>query len=432
MYNYELAAHTETRYYQYTDKGAPVIKQTYGSLNNFLKVVLTEGYNEQTILSIKLDLSTGLAKVLLPLGHGFEQNQVIAIAGALEPCFNGVFRITSHRSDYITIEIPEEKVVTDAAASEITIKVAPLGYDIVYTNTSGSIMCFKNRSVKSPLVFKSIDEIPPLYPTNWSKFSRIAVGQSVDASGNFLLDNKSPYYDQYPNAELTGNGVGGTTGIYGYAKWVYATDRDPYQREHLVPEVGNRNWRLIGDGHTFYLFNSASLDGSKIGVVGVGNYVSRDPLDTKNIVLQAKDGFYSSQDTSHHMYDRVRNAFGGYENSLGCFIYSDIYGTVKKSNKYSCYGMFVSEYAYNRPWIGSVQNYNPVTGQLLTGDVLIKDNEGYFRGHHRGIKYLYGQTILSEGTTSAKGDVIMSVLDPFDYNHIMSFLFTLKNWEPIE
>lgn len=420
----------KTRYHEWTYKNAPRIENTYGSFVQFLNVVLCEGYNENVVVSIEPDLD-GLAKVKLPRGHGYIFNQVITIQGAEQLYYNGDFRVIESRHDFIKIKVDNTLV---PATGTIKIKTSSLGFTNVYSNVDKTVMCFKNASIKSPGVLKVIDELPPNgYSTSWTKNARVAFGQEVDDSGEFLNNDKAPFYKQYPDAEKTGNGVAGAGGIFGFAKWDYANNDDAYHRENYTPDGSfPRNWTVIGDDKTFYIVLGTTAS-SRTTIVGFGNYFSYNPEETSNLCLQARDGFLPANWTGEHgQYARGRNNFGMFTSTTGSFLMSNIYGDIKDIYRYFSQGLFVSNSNYDRPWLSAdINTINPNSGYLTSGLSYIKDTEGYLRGYHRGLRMLYGNTRLSTGSLSSSGEIVVTVTDPLNSGNV-SYLFSLKDWEEIE
>lgn len=419
----------KTRYHEWTYKNAPRIENTYGSFVQFLNVILCEGYNENLVVSIEPDLE-GFAKVTLPRGHSYLFNQVITIQGADQNYYNGDFRVIETRHDFIKIKVDNALV---SATGLIKIKTSSLGFTNVYTNVAKTIMCFKNKSIKSPGILKVIDELPPNgYSTSWTKNARVVFGQEIDNQGDFLNNDKAPFNKQFPDAEKTGNGVSGVGGIHGFAKWDYANSDDGHHRDQIGPDgVFPRSWTLVGDDKTFYLIISPNASARTL-IVGFGNYFSYNTNETSNLCLQARDGFVAANWTGEHQYTRTRNNFGMFTSTIGSFLLSNIYGDIKDTYRYFSQGLFVSNSNYEKPWFATdINSINLNSGYLTSGLSYIKDTEGYLRGYHRGLRILYGDTKISAGSLSSSGEIVVSVTDPTTTVN-MNYLFSLKDWEEIE
>ena len=420
---------SKTRYYEWTNKDAPRIENTYGSFVAFLDTVLCKGYNNNPVTSLEV-LDNNFVKVNLPRGHGYLFNQVVRISDSDQAYYNSDFRVLESRHDYIKIFVEGELTSSN---TECLIRIAPLGFTNVFTNTKKSIMCFKNASIKSPGILKVIDEIPPNgYSTSWVKYARIVFGQEIDSSGEFVSNNKAPFYPSYPDAEKTGNGVSSTSGIHGLAKWDYASNDDQWHRENYTPDGSfPRNWTIIGDDKTFYMFIGTTAS-SRTTIQGFGNYISEDPEESTNLCLQARDSFLTASGTHDPTYARGRNNFGQFSSSVGSFLFSNIYGDIKNIYRYFSQGLYVGDSYYDRPWHSvDINSLNPASGFLASGLSYIKDTSGYVRGYHRGLRMIYGDSKMSSGSVSGSGEIILTVTDPTNDRNA-TYLFSLKDWENVE
>ena len=431
---------TSTKYLSNKDQDAPLLLDEYGSLNNLLIKVLKEGYNEQIVSSFLLDTETSIGYIKLPLNHGFKVNQVVCISGAAEENFNGLFRVLYRDTSMIKVKILTEKYISSATTlTQITIKVAPLGYTIPYENEEEGVVCFKNKSLKSPAILKSIDKIPPNgYEDGWAKYSRVSIGQKIDSKGNFVNYHKAPYWDSYPDVDLTGNGVAGTLGIHGFAKWDYAIYSGNYSTPENAKGHGDypTDWRIIGDDKTFYLMiRSMGRSNYSYNLLGYGEYISENPDETTSICLQARDGSISSESTSDRNYARTRNEFGVLDGYYGGFLFSNIFGKTKyvtNYGRYKCLGNYLSDTNLSTPWTSvNIKGFNPVTGKYYTSGIYIKDSDNYLRGYHRGVSLPYGVD-PAEDLSGNLDQIILRVQTPIRGSSSfqdMPLIFSLKDWE---
>lgn len=440
----EFNSESNTRYLDSNYAGAPSLKNEYGSLNNLLKIVLTEGFNEKPIESLTLDLDSSVASVTLPLNHGFIFNQVVKISGAEQPNFNSYFRVLEVRNNILKIYVPKELVETTATSlTNLTIKLAPLGFDLAYENSTTGVMCFKNKSVKSPGYLKVIDFLPPNgYASNWAKYGRVVMGQHMDDQGEFIDNIKAPFWSQYPDAEKTGNGVSGEGGIHGFAKWDYSLWPSNYDTidSYVANGVFPTDWRIIGDDKTFYLMIRPQGKNKYLyNILGFGNFIPENPEETANLCLQAKDGSTATNSTVDFNYARTRNNFGLIDMPYTGFLFSNNFGKVSEISDYGRYrgaGMLYSTSEINRPWKSSgIQSINPVTGAWTVGKYYIRDSDYNLRGYHRGLKLFYGTSRMPDGSTSFTGDLVLNVQCPFPGGNstleTIPLLFSLRDWEMV-
>ena len=431
---------TKTRFITSEYSGAPLLKNEYGSLVNLLNIVLTKGFNSVNIISLRRDLITNLVTLQLNRGHNFILNQVVTISNCVEESFNGDFRILESRSTTVTIY--SEGIEETSDSTEALIKISSLGFTSVFENETKSIQCFKNASIESPGILKVIDEIPPNgYSTNWGKYARVVFGQDVDELGNFIDNNKAPYWSEFPDVELTGNGVSAGAGIHGFAKWDYvthATYHHSWETYGGPYGVYPTKWKIIGDDKTFYILVWSRGTQYAPTILGFGNYIPENPEETFNLCLQARNSNLTSDNRANENYARTRNEFGVLEGTFGGFLLSNAFGQTKDisaNGRYRCESLLMTSGDIYRPWRSSgVQSVNPVTGSWLTNKLFIKDSENYLRGYHRGVQIMYGTSRLSEGSMSLEGDIVLYVQTPHGSSEYetMPLLFSLKDWEHID
>lgn len=428
---------TRTKYINSNHINSPNILNEYGTLANFLKIVLVQGFNEKNVLSI--EFAENILKLTLPINHGYRKDQVISISGATQEVLNKEYRVLKHTTETIEIIAPDNLSEDFSTLTEIVIKVAPLGYSIVFEDLAEGVVCFKNKSLKSPGILKVIDKLPPNgYKDTWAKYARIVIGQDIDSMGNFIDDVKAPYHPSYPNSEMTGDGVEGEAGVHGFAKWEYSTYPANYDMAEYRAANGvfPTDWRIIGDDKTFYLMiRSMGRGRYNYGLIGFGNYVSFNELETYNICLQAKDGFMRANENNSYAPARSRAFFGSLNTAYAGFILKNIHGDSRVNyNRYTNISNYFGNSNKNRPWHSTeVQSINPVTGRWLTGLLYIKDADNFLRGYHRGVQILYGTERSPEESIDNQGNITLYVQDPVhaaSYTNI-PMLFSLKNWENI-
>ena len=422
---------------------SPELQNNFGSLNNLLKQVLVEGFNEKTVNSIIVNSETNLAVLSLPLNHGFLKDTVVTISGATEQQFNGEFRVLDTSGITVTIFVEDTSISEASTSDNLKIKVSPLGYTIPYENEEEGVICFKNKSLKSPAILKSIDKLPPNgYSESWAKFSRVVIGQNIDSKGDFIDNLKSPYWKEFPDSEKTGNNIVGAGGIHGYAKWDYAIHNNYDFMESYGP-VANQfptDWRIIGDDKTFYLMIRAmGKERYSFNILGFGNFVPDNKKETFNICLQARHGAVAANQHFNYCYLRSGNNFGGLDWDYSGYLYANIYGNTLKQKRTGIFknvGLFLSANSYNRPWFSSGINNITSVGTLITSKLHIKDSDNYLRGYHRGLSIFYGQTSFPDFFKTDKGDLILNIQSPQNTNttanDIQPLLFSLKNWEHID
>src|SRR5690625_1386531 len=109
-----------------TDGGAPTLNRTVpGSLIALLKAVLIDGFNLQPVASLELAASGEGGRANFVGNHGFRVHQIVAIAGAIAPAWNGEHRVTAVGGQWIEFELQGQPA--PESGSGIEIKAAPVG-----------------------------------------------------------------------------------------------------------------------------------------------------------------------------------------------------------------------------------------------------------------------------------------------------------------
>lgn len=412
-------------------KGVPELKNEYGSLNNLLKIILTGGYNKQSVVSKSYDILTKFLTITLPINHGYYVDQVIQVGNNID--FRKEYRIIKTTLDTITLYTTE-----DMSEFVVTVQGAPLGFRNVFEDKPSGVLCLETGNSQRKCILKSIDKIPPNgYLDTWAKYARVSIGIEIDSLGNFKDNIKAPFDFNYPNAELTGDGISGSAGIHGFAKWDYAISNTA----NMAETVTTRNtfptdWHIIGDDRTFYLLiRSQGKNTNSFNVLGFGEYVTYNPLETTNYCLQARDGFLSANSNANTAYSRTRQTFGLLDSEFAGFILSDIYGNITKTvdnNRFRNIGANLygdtTDYS-QRPWkLPYITALNPLTGQIFSEDFLIVDRDLQLRGHHRGFNIYYGKDRYYTEVPNAQGIFSLDVQDPSSNLAEMPIILTLEDW----
>ena len=432
---------TEIKYISSSYKGVPELIDSYGNLNNLLKVVLNEGFNKQKVIDNYIDNNRII--LTLDLNHGYIKNQVIILEGSLETSFNKEYRILESSATTIVVYTDSENSIIPVE-DFLNIKVAPLGYTIPYENEEEGVICFKNKSLKSPGILKVIDKLPPNgYNLSWAKYARVVIGNSIDTTtGLFIDNNKAPYHNKYPDIELTGDGIMGEEGIHGFAKWDYAIYKSNSNfTEHSVANGDYpTDWRIIGDGNTFYLMiRPMGKNNFSFNILGFGNYVSDHKEETLNICLQARYGLVKAKEAWFQTYVNSGCSFGALDVEYSGFLLANIYNKIKNTKDYGSYqseGLMLSSDTRYQPWNSSqIVNLNPITGKRLTSKLLIKDSDNTLRGRHRGIEIFYGTVSLPDESFIDNG-LVLNIQEPqstsTSTNKVIPIYFSMKNWEQLD
>ena len=114
--------------------GAPVLTNNWGSLTALLDACLVNGFNLQTVSAITRTDTTATAT--LTAGHGFTVDQLVLVAGCDQTQYNGEFTVTAVTSTTVSFTVSGTAVTPATTATSLTMKVAPLCFEIAYTGTN--------------------------------------------------------------------------------------------------------------------------------------------------------------------------------------------------------------------------------------------------------------------------------------------------------
>lgn len=426
---------TKTKFINNSMQGTLPLTLDRGTLVKILKQVLCDGFNEQTATSISFDNVTKVATIKLPSNHGFVPNQVISITGSDSEIVNKEHRVFYTDSDSIRIKIPLLNSTT--VGGILKLKVAPLGFKTVFDNISTTgIACFQNKS-QSPAILKIIDALPPNdYDINWARYARVVAGVAIDSDGNFINNEKMPRHSTFPNIELTGNGEKGAASITGVMKWDYGLYRHtgPYGEETATGYYGDypTNWRIIGDDKTFYLMIKAmGRNYSQYNIMSFGSYDSSttngDFILTGSQREVRSDAYYNGKSGV-----AWRAGFTNADQSIGNFIYKNIYGAYNPWLNFKLIGLYTDEGTRQWPSRWGCNPINPMTGKIFTTPMYIKDELNDMRGTLRGVEQFYGIGKLTDGMLLNNGTSIVLSTKMYngnwDSDEANPYLFSLKDW----
>ena len=234
--------------------GAPVLTNNWGSLTALLDACLVNGFNLQTVSAITRTDSTATAT--LTAGHGFTVDQVVLVAGSDQPDYNGEFTVTAVTSTTVSFTVSGTAVTPATTATSLTMKVAPLCFEIAYTGTNKR--AYRSPNPRSNRPFLRVDDsLPTGYTTTWAKFGRVTIAEGMSDIDTFV-GSRAPWDPAAPTRNEVPSGSG-TTMYTGWFKWYYA------RQNHAETSGDNGNWArswvLIGDDRGFFLSNASGYFG---------------------------------------------------------------------------------------------------------------------------------------------------------------------------
>ena len=234
--------------------GAPVLTNTWGSLTALLDACLVNGFNLKTVTALSRTDDTATATI--GSGHGFMVDQVVLVEGCDQPSYYGEFTITAITSTTVSFRVPGEPASPATTQTGITLKIAPLGFEIAFTGTNKRAYRSPNP-LSSRHFFRVDDSLPEGYTTSWAKFGRVTIAEGMSDVDTFV-GAQAPFTPGAPTRNEVPTGSG-TTMYAGWFKWYYA--RQSYAETSGDNGNWGRSWVLIGDDRGFFLINSSGYQG---------------------------------------------------------------------------------------------------------------------------------------------------------------------------
>lgn len=282
---------TTVKFFDSTMTGAPSLSGTpgWGQLTDLLDALLVNGFNLRAPVSITRDGDT--ATIDFGTAHGHRVDTVIAVAGCDQAAYNGQFRVASITTNTVSFAVTGTPA-TPATGAAITVKTAPLGFEIAFTGTNKR--AYRSPNVQSNRHFLRVDNsLPDGYTTTWAKYARVTVAEGMSDIDTFV-GVRMPYDPANPTSNEATSGSG-TSGYYGWWKWYHARSAS---QSDSGGDGGNiaRPWSLIGDDRGFYL--SVTVAGGQYWdgrtLYGFGDFTSYKPGDAYNTILLAHAAYVTA------------------------------------------------------------------------------------------------------------------------------------------
>ena len=172
-------------------------------LNDILYAGLVTGFNSKNVSSIVVSMN--IATVTTSTDHGYNVNDCVKIEGANESILNDDFFVTPTSTTTFTFPLTSSDF---AGTGTITVKIAPLGWERVYTGTNKAVY----RAPEGNRLYLRVD----------------------DSNAQYALVNA------YETMSDVDTGTNGTTAVY----W----------KKSDATSSATREWYLFGNRKTFYLF----------------------------------------------------------------------------------------------------------------------------------------------------------------------------------
>lgn len=238
---------TNIKFFHFEMQGAPQIDIAQGDFYNMIKACLVTGFNLKTVDSISRVGAVATASV--STGHGYEIGQWVLHAGAAQAEYNGEVQVITKTTNQYTFAVTGTPVTPATTTTTITAKVAPLGFEEVFSAPYKGV--FRSKNVLGPRNYLRCDNADPgtEYVAGRGRVMKVSIAENMSDVDTFV-GYHTPFRADDPTRGERG---------YGWIKWHQA--RAPYSQtlsEATAIPAGPRKWRLVGDDRGFFLFHGAS------------------------------------------------------------------------------------------------------------------------------------------------------------------------------
>lgn len=286
-----MVASTDIKFYVHTNNNAPQLQNAYGSMINVLDACLINGINIGTVSSLTVSGTTVTAT--FGAAHNLMQYQVIKIAGAAQPEFNGEHRIlTIPDSSSFTFELAVTPSVTTATGA-ISASLPPLGWEKPFSSTSatGGKGAYRSTNLLLPSrpFLRVVDELDPVWTSTYAKYAKVGIVEDM-TDIDTMLGVQAPYDSANIDKNWLGRGSGATA-KNGWAKWYYAHNASfaisNNQSDTSATSSGNRRWILVGNADYFYILPTNHSTDVYFSPYGFGAFKSLINNDMSNTFLSS-------------------------------------------------------------------------------------------------------------------------------------------------
>jgi len=285
------------RYFTSAMAGAPQISNNWGDLVTMLDACLVNGFALKAIDS--LSSANGVATASITAGHAYQVGQVLEITGAIQPEYNGLFRVLATTNTTFTYAVSGAPVspASSSGGNTLSAKVASLGWDKPFSSTHKA--AYRSKNVASPQNLLLIDNSlkSPNYTAGWAKWANVGIVEDL-SDIDTIVGAQAPFDPNNP----TQNWKQVQPNQWGWYKWYHA--RQGGYETYGDNGGGNRNWVLIGDDRLFYLFVTSAAG---YGWYGRSSYCFGDissfkPGDSYATVLCADDAYWTNSNGNYISY----------------------------------------------------------------------------------------------------------------------------------
>lgn len=270
-----------------------VLSNNWGDMIRLLDTCLVNGLPLPSVTSASVD-TQGDITLNLYADHKSLLFQIVELSGFEPVEINGKYRIKGAPS---TTKLILKATHVGKTVTKIgTAKLASLGYDIVFRDSTNVKRAYRAKNPRTEHPFIRVDETisdgTNSYTSTYAKSAMVGLIENMthidDYQDTSKLQLPLDTTDFSKNWKISGNG---TSCVRGWMKWHYAYYRDPADsgQEDYGAEDGNRAFTITGDADAFYLLHTRTNNSIYKFLHGCGLFESNIAGDTKNWFLMATD-----------------------------------------------------------------------------------------------------------------------------------------------
>ncbi len=189
---------TSVKHFTSEMAGAPILNGTAGAMIGILDACLVNGFDLKTLTS--LVISGGVATATWTGTHGATRDGVILVAGSSIAALNGEQKVVSKTATTLTFATAAPD---GAATGTITIKIAPAGWQKVFTGTDKAV--YRSQDAQGTRMYFRVDDTGATLArvVGYETMSDIDTG-----SGAFPTEAQQPgggYWSKSQGANTTAN-----------------------------------------------------------------------------------------------------------------------------------------------------------------------------------------------------------------------------------
>lgn len=394
-------SNTDIKWFTSDNLNAPQLSNNWGVLIDVLDACLVTGLGNLVAASVTAAGKT--VTVNFNSAHGYKQYQVVQIAGANESEFNTQHRILSVSNTSLTFELSSATAHTTASGT-ITCKLAPLGFDKVFSGTQKAAYRSKNI-LKNPYFLRVDNSLDPVYTTTFAKFGKVGICENM-SDMDTMTGHQAPFDTANPTKNWVGTGSGNTA-VNGWAKWYY-TKYNPITSgspENLPQTSNDRKWLIVGNESGFLFFPSMTTVSDTIALC-YGFFATPHVLNTGETECFLSSTVNNNSVSSQQTYGVITPLCNSY-NFLFCLRKYDRTAANELARCLGSLGTFSGGTSGQANTFASEVNAN----MLYFVDTTIIDTQNFVRGKVPFLHWLYQTTTLVSGTIVRKGNDIFIIQD---------------------